>query len=81
MNRAIFPSRKSSKDEGESVNREVKKMISFILQEASEKANEIKTRADEEYNMEKAKIYKIEKKSLEEYYNLKRKHASLKSKM
>ena len=56
-------------------------MISFILQEASEKANEIRTRADEEYNMEKAKIYKIEKKSLEEHYNIKRKQASLKSKM
>ena len=68
----------SSSDE---VNKEVKKMIGFILQEASEKANEIITRADEEYNMEKAKIYKSEKKLLEEHYNLKRKQAHLKTKM
>ena len=47
-------------------NKEIKKMISFILQEASEKASEIKLRAEEEFNMEKAKIYRNEKLSIEE---------------
>lgn len=65
----------------EDANREVRKMTSFILQEAKEKANEIKVRADEEYNMEKAKIFKSEKQLIEESFNKKMRQAELKSKM
>jgi V-type H+-transporting ATPase subunit E len=62
-------------------NREVRKMTAFILQEANEKAVEIRVRADEEYNMEKAKIYRQEKQLIEETFTRKLKQAGLKRKV
>ncbi|KAJ2322728.1 V-ATPase V1 sector subunit E, partial [Coemansia sp. RSA 2681] len=40
----------------EEVFSEMNKMVAFIRQEALEKAREIKVKADEEFNIEKAKL-------------------------
>lgn len=42
------------------VSAEMNKMVSFIKQEALEKAREIKVKADEEFNIEKAKLVRQE---------------------
>lgn len=42
------------------VSAEMSKMVSFIKQEALEKAREIKVKADEEFNIEKAKLVRQE---------------------
>lgn len=56
-------------------------MTAFILQEAAEKAAEIKLRADEEFNMEKAKIFRAEKLSIEENYHKRLRALDTKKKM
>ena len=47
------------------VRQEVQKMISFIRQEAVEKARELQVKADEEFNIEKAKLVRQETVHLE----------------
>lgn len=65
----------------EDASKEMRKMTSFILQEATEKAAEIKLRADEEFNMEKAKLFRSEKIVIEENHKRKLKKLSVKRKM
>ncbi|OMJ25555.1 V-type proton ATPase subunit E [Smittium culicis] len=57
------------------VYNEMNKMISFIKQEAFEKAREIKAKADEEFNIEKAKILRQESINIEKQYERKLKQA------
>ncbi|KAL1920887.1 uncharacterized protein VTP21DRAFT_11522 [Calcarisporiella thermophila] len=50
---------------------EMKKMVAFIKQEALEKAREIKVKADEEFNIEKAKLVRQEAINIEAQYERK----------
>ncbi|UZJ54275.1 hypothetical protein CBS101457_003595 [Exobasidium rhododendri] len=60
---------------------EMKKMVSFIKQEAMEKAREIQVKADEEFAIEKAKIVRLEAQNIESTYEKKRKQASVSQKI
>ncbi len=55
--------------------------VSFIKQEANEKAREIKIKADEEFNIEKAKIVRQETIAIEAFYQKKAKQAEIQKKM
>ncbi len=46
------------------INQQIKQMVQFIHQEAAEKANEIKLKADEEFNIEKLRMVEAEKARL-----------------
>lgn len=59
------------------VQGELKKMESFITKEAEEKAREIKIKADEEYEIEKASIVRSEINAIDAAYKDKFKKASL----
>lgn len=56
---------------------ELKKMESFIAKEAEEKAKEIRLKADEEYEIEKANIVRSEISAIDSLYEQKLKKASL----
>ncbi|KAK4514229.1 uncharacterized protein ATC70_001818 [Mucor velutinosus] len=56
---------------------EMKKMVAFIKQEALEKAREIKVKADEEFNIEKAKIVRQESLNIEAVFERKIKQAEV----
>ncbi|KAK4208779.1 V-type proton ATPase subunit E [Rhypophila decipiens] len=59
------------------VRQELKKMTAFIRQEASEKANEIEIKANEEFSIEKAKLVQEEKDSIDSNYAKKFKQATM----
>ncbi|TPX40494.1 hypothetical protein SeLEV6574_g06591 [Synchytrium endobioticum] len=63
------------------VAQEMNKMVSFIKQEALEKAREIKVKGDEEFNIEKAKLVRQETLSIEAFYEKKRKQAEVQRKI
>lgn len=63
------------------VQQEMKKMVSFIKQEAIEKARELQVKADEEFNIEKAKIVRQETLAIESNYGRKLKQAEISRKM
>ena len=71
-------SRPLSDDE---VQSEMKKMVAFIKQEAIEKAREIQVKADEEFNIEKAKLVRQETIALEAQYEKKVKQEEISRKM
>lgn len=71
-------SRALSDDEA---SKEMKKMVTFILQEASEKAKEIRIKADEEFNIEKAKLVRQETTSIETNFSKRLGQAEVKRKM
>jgi len=52
-------------------------MTAFIRQEALEKANEIRVKADEEFTNEKAKLVRAEKDAIDATYQKKFKQASM----
>jgi len=54
---------------------EMNKMVAFIKQEAQEKAREIKVKADEEFAIEKAKIFREESQAIDANFEKKRKAA------
>ncbi|KAF9698309.1 hypothetical protein EKO04_003852 [Ascochyta lentis] len=56
---------------------ELKKMTAFIRQEAMEKANEIRLKADEEFAIEKSKLVRQETSSIDSSYEKKFKQASM----
>ncbi|KAF1949210.1 ATPase, V1/A1 complex, subunit E [Byssothecium circinans] len=56
---------------------ELRKMTAFIKQEAMEKANEIRLKADEEFASEKAKLVRQETSSIDTSYEKKFKQASM----
>ncbi|KAJ3025044.1 UNVERIFIED_CONTAM: V-ATPase V1 sector subunit E [Siphonaria sp. JEL0065] len=60
---------------------EMNKMVSFIKQEALEKAREIKVKADEEFNIEKAKLVRQETIAIEAFYQKKVKQAEVSKKI
>ncbi|KAG0241214.1 ATPase, V1/A1 complex, subunit E [Mortierella sp. GBAus27b] len=59
------------------VRTELDKMISFIGQEAREKAREIKVKADEEFNIEKAKLVRQEAVNIDAVFQRKIKQADV----
>lgn len=61
----------------EQVQGELKKMETFILKEAEEKAKEIQIKADEEYEIEKASIVRSEINAIDAAYKDKFKKSSL----
>eukprot|EP00835_Amoeboradix_gromovi_P002789 NODE_165_length_16345_cov_0.329743.p5 type:complete len:234 gc:universal NODE_165_length_16345_cov_0.329743:15791-15090(-) len=63
------------------VQQETGKMIGFIKNEAQEKAREIKVKADEEFNIEKAKLIREETIHLDQLYEKKKKQASIQRKI
>ena len=65
----------------EEASKEMKKMVTFIMQEASEKAKEIKIKADEEFNIEKAKLVRQETTSIEMNFAKRLSQAEVKRKM
>ncbi|KAF2259081.1 ATPase, V1/A1 complex, subunit E [Lojkania enalia] len=56
---------------------ELKKMTAFIRQEALEKANEIRLKADEEFAIEKSKLVRQETAAIDSSYEKKFKQASM----
>ncbi|KAF2017205.1 ATPase, V1/A1 complex, subunit E [Aaosphaeria arxii CBS 175.79] len=56
---------------------ELKKMTAFIRQEALEKANEIRLKADEEFAIEKSKLVRQETSAIDTSYEKKFKQASM----
>ena len=56
-------------------------MIKFIQQEASEKAQEIKLKADEEYNIEKLYMVEEEKQKTRQEYERKEKQVEVQKRM
>lgn len=56
-------------------------MIDFIMQEAGEKCKEIKIKADEEFNVERAKSTRNEVLLLEQHYSRKLRQLEVKKKM
>lgn len=65
----------------EEASKEMKKMVTFIMQEASEKAKEIRIKADEEFNIEKAKLVRQETSSIEANFAKRLGQAEVKRKM
>jgi V-type H+-transporting ATPase subunit E len=65
----------------EQVAQEMNKMVAFIKQEALEKAREIKVKADEEFNIEKAKLVRQETIAIEAFYQKKTKQAEVQRKI
>ncbi|KAJ2156524.1 V-ATPase V1 sector subunit E [Coemansia sp. RSA 552] len=65
----------------EEVFSEMNKMVAFIRQEAMEKAREIKVKADEEFNIEKAKLVRQESINVEEQFRRKVKQAQVKQRI
>ncbi|KAJ2658515.1 V-ATPase V1 sector subunit E [Coemansia sp. RSA 1200] len=65
----------------EEVFSEMNKMVAFIKQEAMEKAREIKVKADEEFNIEKAKLVRQESINVEEQFQRKVKQAQVKQRI
>ncbi|KAJ3128664.1 V-ATPase V1 sector subunit E [Nowakowskiella sp. JEL0407] len=63
------------------VAQEMGKMVAFIKQEAQEKAREIKVKADEEFNIEKAKLVRQETIAIEAFYQKKTKQAEIQKKI
>ncbi|KAF0521750.1 putative vacuolar ATP synthase subunit E [Gigaspora margarita] len=63
------------------VSNEMTKMVAFINQEANEKANEIRVKADEEFNIEKAKLVRQESINIEATYQRKIKQAEIQKKI
>lgn len=63
------------------VNSEMRKMVSFITQEAMEKSREIRVKADEEFNIEKAKLVRSEAVIIESMFAKKIKQSSVQRKM
>jgi len=59
------------------VSLELKKMTAFIKQEASEKAQEIKIKADEEFSIEKTKLRQQEIDTIDNTYTKKFKQATM----
>ncbi|KAF2257364.1 ATPase, V1/A1 complex, subunit E [Trematosphaeria pertusa] len=56
---------------------ELKKMTAFIKQEADEKANEIRIKAEEEFAIEKSKLVRQETSAIDSSYEKKFKQASM----
>ena len=56
-------------------------MVQFIHQEAREKANEIKLKTDEEFNIEKLRMVEHEKQKIRAAYEVKEKQVEVQKRM
>eukprot|EP00962_Isochrysis_galbana_P035134 scaffold12001_cov116-Isochrysis_galbana.AAC.10 len=63
------------------INQQIKQMVQFIHQEANEKANEIKLKADEEFNIEKLRMVEAEKAKIRAEYERKEKQIEVQKRM
>ena len=63
------------------VNQQISQMVAFIHQEAKEKANEIKLKADEEFNIEKLRMVEAEKQKIRAEYERKEKQVEVQKRM
>lgn len=63
------------------VQKQIKHMIAFIDQEASEKAEEIDAKAEEEFNIEKGRLVQQQRVKIMEYYERKEKQIELQKKI
>lgn len=55
--------------------------MAFIEQEANEKAEEIDTKAEEEFNIEKSRLFQEQKLKIIEFYEKKEKQVELQRRM
>lgn len=78
LSKPLLMSRAFTDDEA---SKEMKKMVTFILQEANEKAKEIRIKADEEFNIEKAKLVRQETTAIESNYTRRLNLVDVKKKM
>ncbi|GLJ26182.1 hypothetical protein SUGI_0502220 [Cryptomeria japonica] len=63
------------------VSKQIQQMVHFIRQEAEEKANEIAVSAEEEFNVEKLQLVKIEKDKIKQEYERKEKQVEVRKKI
>jgi V-type H+-transporting ATPase subunit E len=63
------------------INQQIKQMVQYIHQEAAEKANEIKLKADEEFNIEKLRMVEAEKAKIRAEYERKEKQIEVQKRM
>jgi len=59
------------------VQKQIKHMMAFIEQEANEKAEEIDAKAEEEFNIEKSRLFQEQKLKIIEFYEKKEKQVEL----
>lgn len=59
------------------VQKQIKHMMAFIEQEANEKAEEIDTKAEEEFNIEKSRLFQEQKIKIMDYFEKKEKQVEL----
>jgi V-type H+-transporting ATPase subunit E len=65
----------------EDVQKQLKQMVSFILKEANEKAEEIKVKAEEEFNIERQRLIQAEKIKIIRDYERKEKQVETQKKI
>merc|ERR1712216_245170 len=65
----------------EQVNKQIDNMVQFIIREGQEKSDEIRMKAEEEFNIEKLRLIQSEKDKLTEAFKLKKKQAEIKQKI
>lgn len=63
------------------VQKQISNMVSFIAKEAEEKASEIRTKADEEFTIEKARIVQNQKHKIAAEYAKKEQQVLVNKKM
>lgn len=63
------------------VQKQIKHMMAFIDQEANEKVEEIDAKADEEFNIEKGRLFQQQRLKVMEFYERKEKHINLQKKI
>uniref|UniRef100_A0A0C9RVF7 TSA: Wollemia nobilis Ref_Wollemi_Transcript_11008_1351 transcribed RNA sequence n=1 Tax=Wollemia nobilis TaxID=56998 RepID=A0A0C9RVF7_9CONI len=63
------------------VSKQIQQMVRFIRQEAEEKANEISVSAEEEFNVEKLQLVKLEKDKIKQEYERKEKQVEVRRKI
>lgn len=63
------------------INHQILQMVQFIHQEASEKAQEIKLKAEEEFNIEKLRMVEAEKQKIRLLYETKEKQVEVKKRI
>lgn len=62
-------------------DKELRKMVAFIMQEATEKCREIHVKADEEFNIEKAKLVHQETTAIQQQFERRVRQAEVRRKM
>lgn len=65
----------------QAVDKQIANMVSFIIQEAKEKASEIQTLANEEFTIQKAKLLQTEKLKVQRDFERREKSILLQKKM